>query len=554
MGRPRPRSSSGRPRAGADIDAATLVLAFEAGAEALSQQADALNAINVFPVPDGDTGTNMSLTMRAALDEMQRSGPDGVAAVASAAAHGALMGAKGNSGVILSQIVDGFSAAFRGREAVDAGALAAALERGRQEAYRVISAPREGTILTAISAASAAAGEAVAGGADAEGALVAAVDATQEAVARTPELLPLLAEAGVVDAGAQGLWVFFDGMLRGLRGEEISGSATSFGTIDASWLAATQRAHGDGARSGCCTEFVIEGPALDADAIRATLEASGESVLVVGGGEMVRVHVHTHDPESALAYGRTLGTLSHEKVDDMEAQFRALASGGDAALAPRTGGAAVVAVGAGAGIEALFRSIGAAEVVHGGQTMNPSAGEIRSAIVGTGAADVIVLPNNKNIVLAAEQAAASLPGRVRVLPARSVPQGVAALVAMNPEATFDENIEAMTRAAGSVRTAEVTRAARATRVHGLAVRQGQPIGLIDGDLRVAEETVADAVRRCVELIAEGRAGSLVTLYLGEGEDEESASGIADGLRETLGVEVEVVAGGQPHYPYLIGVE
>lgn len=550
-----PRSAARTGRAAPDhaLDGAALITAFAGGAEALRQHADALNAINVFPVPDGDTGTNMSMTMRACIDEIARAEPGaGAAAILAAAARGALMGAKGNSGVILSQILEGMAAGAAG-DRIDGAALAAGFARGRAAAYRLISKPREGTILTAISEAAETA--AAASGDGALDVVAAAAAGAAAATARTPELLPVLKEAGVVDAGAQGLAVLLDGMARALRGEAQAAGA-DYGAIDPAWLGATRRLHErDGARAGFCTEFVVEGDALDAEAVRAHLQRLGDSVLVVGGGRMLRVHVHTHAPQDAIAWARTLGTVSHEKVDDMEAQFRALSSRSAAAPAgPRTG-LAVVAVGAGDGIEALFASMGAT-VVRGGQTMNPSIGDIRAAIDATGAADVIVLPNNRNIVLAARQAAIDAPARVHVVETVSIPQGVAALVALNAESSFDENVAAMDAAASpsAVRTAEVTLAARATSVHGLRVREGQPIGLIDGELAVAEESVEAAVRACVARIAADGGCALVTLYAGAGVRRPSADALAAALAAEFGAEVEVVEGGQPHYPYLVGVE
>jgi DAK2 domain fusion protein YloV len=531
------------------LEGPALFSAFEAGALALAVQRDALNAINVFPVPDGDTGTNMSLTMRAAADAAAQD-QSSCAAVAKAAAQGALMGARGNSGVILSQILSGFdtgdpSASFDGKW------IAEALERGRAAAYRVVSNPREGTILTAIMAAAEAAQSSATGGGDAAGVVAAAAQAAQAATDRTPELLPVLKEAGVVDAGAQGLSVLLDGMARALRGESVA-AAQGLGSIDASWLGATRRVHGDGGRSGYCTEYIVSGSDLDSDEVRGRLAEMGDSLLVVGGGDFLRVHVHTHSPDQALAYGRSLGAVSQEKVEDMEAQFQELASAGDAA--PVASAIAVVAVGAGEGIEALFTSLGAASVIRGGQTMNPSAGDIHDAIKAAGGDMTIVLPNNKNIALAAEQAARSMGGRVVVVPTRSIPQGVAALIAFNPEATVGENTTEMLESLKTVRTGEVTLAARPTTIGGLEVREGQPIGLIDGELAVARESVEEAARECVRLMSEGREGPLVTLYTGEDTTAASAEALAASLREEFGCEVEVVAGGQPHYPYLIGVE
>ncbi len=534
------------------IDGPALVRALAGGAAALAQQADAIDAVNVFPVPDGDTGTNMSLTMRAACESAARVDAASVRDVALAAAHAALMGAKGNSGVILSQILAGLAAVPDAPVRLHARAFADGLRRGRDAAYRVVSEPREGTILTAISEAARAADARAADGAGAAAALEAAVDAAREAVARTPELLSVLKEAGVVDAGAEGLYVMLEGMLRALRGQPLTLHLEGLGRIDESWLSATQRVHGDEA-SGFCTEFFVSGRGLDAEAVRHRLRGMGESVLVVGGDSSVRVHLHTHAPDAALAYGRTLGVVSNEKVEDLRGQVAALARRTHAA-GRRTSGPAVVAVASGAGFEELFRSLGATALVHGGRTMNPSAGEIRAAIEATGADELIVLPNNENVVLAARQAAKRLPTRVVVLPTKTVPQGVAALVAMNAEASFDENVAAMQAAIARVRTAEITRAARATRVDGRDVPKGHPIGIVDGELAVAEQNVADAVCAAVGRMIDGRDAPLVTLYYGEAEDRASASAVAAIVHAEYGCEVEVVDGGQPLYPYLVGVE
>jgi dihydroxyacetone kinase-like predicted kinase len=342
-------------------------------------------------------------------------------------------------------------------------------------------------------------------------------------------------------------------MLRGLLGETGT-RAVTLGEIGASWLSATRRAHEGGAQSGFCTEFIVQGKGLDADAIRSRLDQMGDSLLVVGDDSLARVHIHTTTPDDVFAYARTLGDVSREKVEDMEAQFQELAAPERPATIRE--GLGVVAVGAGAGIEALFRSLGAAVVVRGGQTMNPSAGDILSAISACGTASVIVLPNNKNVVLAAEQASKSGRAGVeaRVVPTRSIPQGVAALIAMNTEDSVDENATAMTEAIANVRAGEVTLAARSTTIQDLDVREGQPIALIDGDLALAGDSVDDVAYACAERMLEGRTGAILTLFVGEGTAIEAAGTLADRLRTAFACEVEVVDGGQPHYPYLIGVE
>jgi hypothetical protein len=543
-----PRTSPSPHATVAHIDGRALIRAYAGATGALHRQADALNAINIFPVPDGDTGTNMHFTMRAAF-EAAKDAEASVATVAARAAQGALMGAKGNSGVILSQWLAGLATVDA--ESWDATSLADAFAAGRDGAYRVISAPKEGTILTTMRAAAEAAQRASLRE-GAEAALAAAVEEAEATAARTPELLPVLKDAGVVDAGAQGFFVLLEGMLHGVRGQRAASHPGGFGQIDATWLAAMRRVHGQAEAAGYCTEFVVEGERLDAASIRDRLSSLGDSLLVVGGGPLLRVHVHTADPERALEVGRSAGTVIQQKIDDLEFQVGRLTER-TARQARSAGATALVAVAAGDGLEALMESLGAI-VVRGGQTMNPSAGEIREAVESAGATAAIVLPNNANIALAAKQAVADLPVRSRVVETRSVPQGIAALIAFNPEAGLEENVAAMERALHATGSAEVTHAARATAFQGRAIKAGQPIGIIDGELAVAEDSVAAAVRACVQRLIDGRDAPFVTLYAGAGESEGTAGSLAEALRTEFGVDVEVVDGGQPHYPYLIGVD
>jgi len=544
----------------AALDAAALRRAFAGAAASIAASADALNAINVFPVPDGDTGTNMRLTLEAVAGAVHAAAPDATpATIVRAAADAALIAARGNSGVILSQLLAGLVHGIDANAAaLDAAALARALAAGADTAYRAVLKPREGTILTAAREAARGAEVAAAAGATAEATLAAAADSAHEAARRSPELLPVLRETGVVDAGAQGLALLLDGMLAGIR-HETPPPAHDFGHIDAAWLAARDAAHAAAAGEyRFCTEFVLAPPggatAPDAAALRERFAAFGDSLLVVEGDGFARVHVHTAEPDAVFAAARSFGRVSHEKADDMAAQFARLRAASSPPASPPTLG--IVAVAAGAGLERLFRSLGAHEVVHGGQTMNPSAGEMAAAAERTGAPEVAVLPDNKNVVLAAEQAARMLAGRVRlhVVPATSVPQGIAALVALNPEAAPANNVAAMTQALAGVRTAEVTHAARAARIAGRDVPARTPIGIVEGELRVAEATVADAVLACARELARDASVSLITLYAGEDADAATTDAIAARLRDELAVEVEVVDGGQPHYPYLIGAE
>jgi DAK2 domain fusion protein YloV len=543
-------ASQARPVA-ASVDGPRFRALFRDALHLLEQHVDTLNAINVFPVPDGDTGTNMRLSLGAAVEAMPEAGA--ISEVAAALGHAALMGARGNSGVILSQVLRGLAAGLEGHREADGPALAAALDRGAEAALHALSEPKEGTILTV--AREAASGARGAGDGSVDAALAGAVLAANDAVARTPELLPVLKEAGVVDAGGLGLALILQGMLHSLRGEPIEAELPPM-TVRAAWRTEAASLHESGAagESGYCTEFVVTGQGLDVAVARGRLDQMGTSVLVVGGDGLVRVHIHTTEPDDALAYGRELGELSQIKIDNLEAQISDFF--GVAPAEPITQGLDVVAVAAGDGIEAAFRGLGVAHIVPGGQTMNPSAAEILEAIGQCVAERVVVLPNNKNVVATARVAAERSSKQVAVLPSRTIPQGMAAVLALNADEPFEANVEAMERALASVRSAEVTRAVRSTVVDGRQVETGQAIGLVEGNLEVVEEGVDDAVRGCVDrLMSAAEAPSLLTVYYGEEVREADAELLAQELRaEFAGIEIELVPGGQPHYPYILSLE
>jgi DAK2 domain fusion protein YloV len=533
------------------LDGPLLRRLFADACALLHRHIDALNAINVFPVPDGDTGTNMHLTLRAGIDELERAPSDDAASVMRALAHGALMGARGNSGVILSQVLRGFETALGGRHEADAASLIHGFTAARAAAYEALSEPKEGTILTVIREAA----EAVAAQrpATVDAVLETAVAAAKEAVDRTPELLPVLKEAGVVDAGGLGLAIVLEGLLRSLRGEPLDVDLAPQGAVEAGWRSEAATLHrAEHGESGYCTEFIVSGGGLDRAAAGAQLSRLGTSLLVVGGDDLLRVHLHTTHPDDALAYGRSLGELSHVKVDNLEAQIRQFVA--EAAPPQIAANIGIVAVAAGAGIEAAFRSMGVTNIVRGGQTMNPSAGEILAAIGSCPTNDVIVLPNNKNIIASAQQAARESSKRVLVVPTRSIPQGIAAAVALSAELSAEENSAAMERALAFVRSAEVTRAVRATTIEGRHVAVGQAIGLIDGALRVVAGDVASAAQQCVDEMLSPDA-SLLTVYAGEDVRAEDAEALVTALRERHpALEIELVQGGQPHYPYMLSLE
>lgn len=527
-----------------------------------------VNALNVFPVPDGDTGTNMVLTMQSAWEEVADFGENNVGKVAHKVAHGALMGARGNSGVILSQIWRGLARYLDNREVLTATDWAAALEEGVRTAYKGVIRPVEGTILTVAREAAEEASRAAARGEDLPAVMERMVRRAWDALSRTPDLLPVLAEAGVVDAGGQGLCFILEGMTRALRGEvalEVAPAAAVAPVAPAFEAPAPPEEE-----YGYDVQFLIVGRGLDVETIRRDIDAMGTSALVVGDENVVKVHVHVHDPGVPLSYAVKLGSLRDVVVEDMQAQYEEFVRGREEVPAPALasavppasrvpvpavpGDTAVVAVVAGDGLERVFLSLGAAAIIPGGQTMNPSTEEILRVVESVPAPKVIVLPNNPNILLAARQAQELSTKEVVVVPTRSIPQGVAALLAFNYQADLEENAEKMERAAQDVRTGEVTVATRDATFNGLSVRQGQVIGLCDDQLVVAGDSVEETVRALLEKM-EVAEREIVTLYYGAGVRPEEAEALAASLQEAYPDQsFEVVYGGQPHYFYIISAE
>jgi len=530
---------------------------FSASTIWLERNAQAINSINVFPVPDGDTGTNMYLTMRATMDEAYESDSEAANAVAGAMARGALMGARGNSGVILSQILRGFADSLSEKERFNSLDFVDALHEAAVKADRAVSHPVEGTILTVMRAVAAAARERsrkMRG--NLKSVLAAAVDAAKDAVAKTPSLLPALREAGVVDAGGQGLYVMLEGALRYLRGDLASLAPLAVQDPERTWARATIAVHdvGEG-EYGYCTEFLVSGDKLNAGATLERMLELGDSVLVVGDETLLRVHLHTSQPETALAYGRSLGKVTQPKVDNIAEQAQQfVAHVQSTGYEPDLGVVGIVVVASGAGLENVFRSLGAAAIVPGGDTMNPSIKQILQAVESCSQQEVIVLPNNKNIVLAAQQAAKNSHKRVHVLRTLSVPQGMAALLALNPEQGLDDNAASMELACRDVQTIEVTKAIRTTSVDGLRVRIGQDIALLDGTLAVAEDSPQAAVRESIRRLVSPQS-SLATIYYGARSTAEDAEALAEEIRAVYpSLQVDIVYGGQPHYSYIISIE
>ena len=552
-----------KPSTGAAVfacDGDHLLRCLRAGQAWLERHVAQVNALNVFPVPDGDTGTNMFLTMKAAVGEAGERSYPSVSELAKVVAHGALMGARGNSGVILSQIMRGFARALDNKETLTATDLAKALQEGAATAYKGVMRPVEGTILTVAREAAQAAGLAASSGGDLLQVLASACAEARASLARTPSLLPVLAEAGVVDAGGQGLVFILEGILRHVRGEEL--------TTVAEMEAVVEHAQAPEGRYNYDTQFIILGHDLDLEAIRAQLDQMGDSVLAVGDSETVKVHLHTDAPGKALDYGVSLGQVTSVIIENMQLQykeFKAQRSGPVATAAEQTrptlnqhpakmGEIGIIAVVSGEGLRRVFESLGVSAIVPGGQTMNPSTQDWLTAIQGVPAEKVILLPNNRNIILTAQQARDLAHKEVVVVPTITIPQGIAALLAFNYQADLQANAEAMAEASQQVQTFEITCAVRSVQVNGLSISEGQYIGLLNDNLVSTGDDVYSVVEALWERL-DLEDYELLTIYYGQDISPGEAQELAERIRQRFpDLEVEVLDGGQPHYHYIISVE
>jgi DAK2 domain fusion protein YloV len=520
----------------------------------LSNNHEEVNRLNVFPVPDGDTGTNMLLTLQSAVEDIKESNAAEVSKIAKLASHGSLMGARGNSGVILSQIFRGFARAVEGKTSLTPTELATALEEAANAAYRAVNKPTEGTILTvAREAGRAAAAAASSPDATVPKVIAAAAAGARAAVLKTPSQLQILREAGVVDAGGFGLQLILEGMLKTFEDTEpgFAINETKRATIPVSQVNMELPEGG----WGYCTEFLIEGTDLDTDVIRTQIESLGNSVLVVGEPELVKVHVHTDDPTSVINLAGNYGKLLKLNVGDMSTQHqRIIESQSPVTKATRPNGVGVVAVVAGKGLVEIFRGLGVDFIVEGGQTMNPSTQDMLTAIESLPYSEVVLLPNNRNVVPAAKQILGLTKKKVHVVETHSVPQGIAALVAFRPERPGPENVHAMKVEAERVQTIEVTHAVRDTRSNGLKVKKGDVIGLINDKLEFAGADYPEVVKKAL-----GKLGpesyELVTVYRGQQASDDELARLESEIRSNYpSLEVEVQQGDQQHYPFILSVE
>lgn len=548
-----PTAARDRTRAtGADLRAA-----LESSSAWLSANAERINALNVFPVPDGDTGTNMSMTLQAAVDALQRLDDDApVSQVAKTAYDAAMLGARGNSGVILSQLLSGLSQALSERTELTPVSLANALTVASEVAYRSLSQPVEGTILTVAREAAAAAGVGARLGDELAGVLERALRAASDAVAATPTQLEALRKAGVVDSGGEGYRVILEGAWMWSTGRSLE--------VDRSpepgqySRALVQSVDEHESTYGFCTEFLLRAADLPLAEVQTRMEGLGQSVITVGDVDLMRVHVHTLRPGQVLEFAVEHGTLARVKVENMQLQHEAFVAGGTQASPSdverqRASSIGVIAVAAGDGLLKVFRSLGA-RVVQGGQTMNPSVQEILAAVNSSGYQELIILPNNSNITLTARHVQELTPHRVTVVPTETAPQGIGALLAFNFQADMQTNVDAMEQAARAVRTVEVTRSVRDAEIDGVQVKAGDMLGIYDGHIVAVSATAQEALLRALEH-ASFDALEIVTIYYGAAATEGDAQEVSAQIRAAHpALAVEIVAGGQPHYPYVVSLE
>lgn len=545
------------------IDGHRLKQLVRAGAIWLKQQEEVVNAYNVYPVPDGDTGTNMSATMNSAWKAIENMDDARIGVVAKAVSNGALRGSRGNSGIILSQIWRGFAAAVENKDDINVDEIAAAFREAAVKAYGGVKTPVEGTILTVIRETADAAAELAEKSRSLREMISGLTKASYESVQRTPNHLKILKEAGVIDSGGYGLYIVLDGMRRFVNGEPVDAPPA-----DAARAMGGGEAPTEEGGWGYDVQYLIYAPpgtSLDINQVRADIEAMGDCPLVIGDEQIIKVHVHVPDPGVPLSYGVKLGSLRDVVVEDMQAQSEEFKPGETKTPAAKAKSEAeeehadfvevgIVAVASGDGLARMFKEVGARVVVFGGQTMNPSVEDLLNAIDKAKAHSVILLPNNGNIIMAANQAAQISEIPTRVVPTRTLPQGIAASLAFNFEHDLEQNVASMNGASARVTTGEVTVSTRDVTINDVSVRNGQIIGLIDDKLRVAGEEVADTLLNLLDMI-QTEEREVVTMFYGNNMSERLANEITDLVREKFPNQaVDLYHGGQPHYYFVVGVE
>lgn len=537
------------------FDGADLKVMLQGAVETLGQSKVEIDALNVFPVPDGDTGTNMYNTLSAALDEVLSTNSGHIGLIAEAAARGGLIGARGNSGVILSQVLYGFARSLRTKERASAADIAQALEYGAEMAYQAVMSPVEGTILTVIRKSAEAASSKQSR--DLLRLIVSVLKNALTALRDTPEMLPVLKQAGVVDAGGKGYVVILEGIIKALKTAPLSAKSPKEEPLRLEQQSAApigfdlpEVAHA--IDFIYCAELLIKGSNINLEKIKEDLFPYGESLLVVGQKDLAKVHIHTNHPGLVLESCLNYGTLHDLKINNMLEQHMGMVR----VSAPGASGKAfaIISVGAGEGISTIFKNLGTDAVVAGGQTMNPSAGEILKAIEEVASEKIILLPNNKNIILAAEQAGNLSQKEVTVVPSKTIPQGLSALLTLNPQDDYHTAAKKMIQATKTVRTGEITTAIRDTEYKGLSIKKGEIIGLVDGDLKFSGASIEKVLEELLSYIVDSE-GQLVTLYCGEMLEISTAEGLVKKMKEIFcEQDFELQYGGQPVYDLIVSVE
>ena len=541
----------------------------QAGATRLNKQAEYVNSLNVFPVPDGDTGTNMGMTIENGAKEVSDRSASTVGEAAGIFAKGLLMGARGNSGVITSQLFRGFSQSVKDKEELDGAALAAAFQSGVEVAYKAVMKPVEGTILTVSRGAAIGAKKKAESTNDAVEVMRAALEGAKTALAKTPDMLPVLKEVGVVDSGGQGLVFIYEGFLSALTGEFIASEefqatpATMSEMINAEHhKSVAGHVATEDIKFGYCTEIMValkQGPTyvkdFDYDEFRNYLNNLGDSLLVVNDDEIVKVHVHTEDPGLVMQEGLKYGSLVKVKVDNMRNQHEAQVEKEERQAKPvEEKEYAIIAVVAGDGLADIFKAQGVDYIISGGQTMNPSTEDFVKAVEELNASNIIILPNNKNILMAAQSAAEVIDQPAAVVETKTIPQGLTSLLAFDESKSIEENYERMSASLGDVVSGSVTTAVRDTTIDGLEIHENDNLGMVDGKIVVSNPDMMETLEETFAHMLD-EDSEIVTIYVGEDGSEELANELAQALAEKYeDVEVEIHQGGQPVYPYLFSVE
>ena len=541
----------------------------QAGATRLNKQAEYVNSLNVFPVPDGDTGTNMGMTIENGAKEVSDRSASTVGEAAGIFAKGLLMGARGNSGVITSQLFRGFSQSVKDKEELDGAALAAAFQSGVEVAYKAVMKPVEGTILTVSRGAAIGAKKKAESTNDAVEVMRAALEGAKTALAKTPDMLPVLKEVGVVDSGGQGLVFIYEGFLSALTGEFIASEefqatpATMSEMINAEHhKSVAGHVATEDIKFGYCTEIMValkQGPTyvkdFDYDEFRNYLNNLGDSLLVVNDDEIVKVNVHTEDPGLVMQEGLKYGSLVKVKVDNMRNQHEAQVEKEERqAKSVEEKEYAIIAVVAGDGLADIFKAQGVDYIISGGQTMNPSTEDFVKAVEELNARNIIILPNNKNILMAAQSAAEVIDQPAAVVETKTIPQGLTSLLAFDESKSIEENYERMSASLGDVASGSVTTAVRDTTIDGLEIHENDNLGMVDGKIVVSNPDMMETLEETFAHMLD-EDSEIVTIYVGEDGSEELANELAQALAEKYeDVEVEIHQGGQPVYPYLFSVE